>query len=264
MVDILIGQYLAGSSALHRTDARVKIILLILYAALLFMIKKPLSYAIFAAFTAALTMTGGIGFKTVMKSIKPLRWIIIFTAAVNLFFTKGEAFFSVWKIAIAAEGIDLAVKMTVRLLCLITASSLLTLTTPPMRLTDAVESLLSPLARLKVPVRELAMMMSITLRFIPVLAEEADRIIKAQTARGADFGSGGIIRRAKSLVPVMLPLFISAFKRAEDLAAAMDARCFISGAARTKLCENRLTPLDARAGAVFVVFAAAVMAAELW
>lgn len=263
MVDILIGQYLTGSSALHRTDARVKIILLILYAALLFIIKNPLSYAIFLIFTTALTMTGGIGFRAVMKSIKPLRWIIVFTAVINLFFTKGEPIWSLWKIAVTAEGIDLAVKMTVRLLCLIVASSLLTLTTPPLTLTNAVESLLSPLERLKVPVRELAMMMSITLRFIPVLAEEADRIIKAQTARGADFGSGGIIRRAKSLVPVMMPLFISAFKRAEDLATAMDARCFISGAPRTKLREDKLTPADARAAAVFAVFAAVVVAVEL-
>ena len=255
--DITIGQYIPGSSPLHKMYPALKIILTIAYIVVLFFLHKPLSYAAFFVFTAALILISGVSVKIILKGIRPMLWILIFTALINLFMTQGETVLSIplwaFSINISREGIILAATMTVRLLFLIVGASLLTLTTSPLQLTDGIEKLLKPLRPLKVPSYEIAMMMTIAIRFIPTLAEETDKIIKAQTARGADFETGNILRRAKAMVPILVPLFVSAFRRADELATAMEARCYNGGGKRTRMKETRMKKLDAAAIAVFLL-----------
>ena len=264
--DITIGQYIPGNSPLHKLYPALKILLTVAYIVVLFIIKKPLSYAAFFVFTAALVVISGISVKIILRGIRPMLWILIFTAVINLFMTQGEAVFTIplWQfgINITREGIALAAAMTVRLLFLIVGTSLLTLTTSPLQLTDGIEKLLKPLRPLKVPSYEIAMMMTIAIRFIPILAEETDKIIKAQTARGADFESGNIMRRAKAMVPILVPLFVSAFRRADELATAMEARCFGGGGKRTRMNETRMKRLDAAAIVVFLLCCGAVAVLE--
>ncbi len=255
--DITIGQYIPGSSPLHKMYPALKIVLTIAYIVVLFFLHKPLAYAAFFVFTAALILMSGVSVKIILKGIRPMLWILIFTALINLFMTQGETVFSIplwaFSINISREGIVLAATMTVRLLFLIVGASLLTLTTSPLQLTDGIEKLLKPLRPLKVPSYEIAMMMTIAIRFIPTLAEETDKIIKAQTARGADFETGNILRRAKAMVPILVPLFVSAFRRADELATAMEARCYNGGGKRTRMKETRMKKLDAAAIAVFLM-----------
>ncbi|MCD8390288.1 MAG: energy-coupling factor transporter transmembrane protein EcfT [Firmicutes bacterium] len=262
MNSITIGQYIAGGSILHRMDARIKIILTICYIALLFIISTPVSYALFTAGTIALVLMSGISPRYFMRAMKPMLYIIAFTCVINLFFTGGEPIFELpvfgLTLRITYEGAEAALTVLLRLALLITGTSLLTLSTAPLSLADGIESLLKPLRVIKVPASEIALMMTIAIRFIPTLSEELDKIKRAQEARGADFSSRNIIRRAKAMVPIMVPLFVSAFKRADDLATAMDARCYRGGAERTKLHCARITALDIKACAVFAA-AAAVM-----
>ena len=215
--DITIGQYFPGESVLHHLDPRTKLLLTVLYIVILFMAKSMLAFILIVLLTAALIPISGISFKVIAKSLKPLLFIIIFTMTLNLFFTKGEGepLLSFWIINIYKEGVSFAIYMIVRIICLITGTGvILTYTTSPIQLTDGIEQLLAPLSKIKLPVHEFAMMMSCALRFIPTLVEETDKIMSAQKARGADFTSGSLIRRAKAIIPILIPLFVSAFRRA--------------------------------------------------
>ena len=252
--DITLGQYFPGKSLLHKTDARVKILALIAYLVLVLSAKSAVSFAFVLSVTAIMIAISGIPLKTVLRALRPLLFILIFTAVINVFFVSGETVLFEWKfIRIYREGIENAVKMTVRLICLVGGTSvLLTYTTSPLDLTDGLERLLNPLKYIKVPVHDFAMMMSIALRFIPILMEEMDKIMKAQMARGADFESKNIVKRVKSLIPLLVPLFISAFRRANDLALAMEARCYRGGEGRSKMRPLKYEKRDI--GAYLVCF----------
>lgn len=264
--DIILGQYVPGKSPLHRMDPRIKIILTLLYILTLFVVNSAAAYIVFTVYTVSLVLMSGVPIKMIIKGIRPMLWIFIFTAVINLFMTPGETLWSVpifrFTLKITQEGLNSAVLMIVRLLYLVIGTSLLTLTTSPLQLTDGIENLLKPLRKIKVPSHEIAMMMTIALRFIPTLADETDKIMKAQTARGADFETGNILRRAKAMIPLLVPLFVSAFRRADELATAMEARCYRGGDNRTKMKESRMTILDLKAGIVFVVGAALLAGAE--
>ena len=233
--DITIGQYYQTDSVIHRLDPRVKLVATLVFIVSLFLVNNILGYVIAALFLFSMIKLSHVPFKFIVKGMKAIVFLLMITVVFNLFLTPGEAFFSIWKLSISREGIILAAKMAVRLTFLILGSSIMTLTTTPNNLTDGMEKGLKPLRLFKVPVHEVAMMMSIALRFIPILLEETDKIMKAQMARGADFESGGLIQKAKSLVPLLVPLFISAFRRANDLAMAMEARCYRGGDGRTKM-----------------------------
>ena len=233
--DITLGQYYQTESVLHRLDPRVKLVGTICYIISLFLVNNVWGYLVAALFLAAMIKLSNVPFKFMVKGMKAIMFLLILTVIFNMFLTPGEAFITIWKLTITKEGLKLAVMMAVRLTFLIIGSSVMTLTTTPNNLTDGMENLMNPLRKLKVPVHEIAMMMSIALRFIPILMEETDKIMKAQIARGADFESGNIIKKAKALVPLLVPLFISAFRRANDLAMAMEARCYRGGDGRTKM-----------------------------
>lgn len=234
--DITLGQYFPGNTVAHRLDPRTKILLVTLYIIALFSAKALLGYMVMAATLAVCVKISKVGFKSLVRGLKPLVVIIAFTGILNIFFTPAETYLLEWGILrISEKGIQNALFMVVRIMLLVMGTFLMTYTTSPIRLTDGLESLLGPLKRLRVPVHELAMMMAIALRFIPTLIEETDKIMSAQKARGADFESGNIFQKAKALVPILVPLFISAFRRADELATAMECRCYHGGDGRTKL-----------------------------
>lgn len=264
--DITIGQYVDGNSVIHRMDARVKILLSILYIVLLFVINSAYGYAVFGVFTAFIVIISKVPVKYVIKGLKPMLYILIFTALINLFVTGGDTVLwqsSLWQgLKITKEGVTTATQMVLRLVFLVVGTSLLTLTTTPIMLTDGIEKLLKPLNAIKVPSHEIAMMMTIAIRFIPTLSEETEKIIKAQMARGADFESGNVLRRTKAMVPILVPLFISAFKRADDLAIAMDSRCYNSGKKRTRMKQMKMTWIDAAASGVMIAFSVLVIAIQ--
>ena len=246
--DITLGQYILGNSIIHKLDARLKIILTLLYIIVLFMIDNPICYILIALATGILLLKSEIPFKYFLKGLKPMLFIILFTVIINLFLTPGEA---IWKsdllginMMVTKEGVKMAILIIVRLSLLVFLTSLLTLTTSPMSLTDGIERILSPLEIIKVPSHEIAMMMSIAIRFIPTIMEETEKIMKAQTARGADFESGNLIKRAKAMIPLLVPLFVSAFRRADELATAMDSRCYNSGNKRTRMKEMKFKKRD--------------------
>ena len=261
--DIIIGQYVPGKSILHKLDPKIKIVLTLIYIVMLFLIHSPVSYAAFAVMTAALVIISRINLKFFLKGLRPMLFIIIFTAVINLLLTPGEAVFSVpvfkWTFSITAEGIRAATVMFYRLIFLVTGTSLLTLTTTPLMLTDGIEKLLSPLKIIKVPAHEIAMMMTIAIRFIPTLAEETDKIQKAQTARGADFSSKNLITRVKAMIPLLVPLFVSAFRRADELATAMDARCYNGGKNRTRMHESKIGRNDVLCAVIYIAICAIVL-----
>lgn len=243
--DITLGQYYPVKSPVHNLDPRIKIILTIAFIVAVFLGSSLWAFFPVAAYIILAALLAHLPLKLLLKGIKPLRIILIFTFLLNLFFNAGETVLvEVWKIRITLEGLLTAIRFSMRLVFLVSGASLLTLTTPPVVLTDGMERLLSPLRKIGFPAHELAMMMSIALRFIPVLLEEADKIMKAQMARGADFESGNLIQRAKSMVPLLVPLFVSAFRRAGDLAMAMEARCYHGGEGRTRLRVLKLTMND--------------------
>ncbi|MBE6934301.1 MAG: energy-coupling factor transporter transmembrane protein EcfT [Ruminococcaceae bacterium] len=234
--DITLGQYFPGNSVIHRLDPRTKLVLLVVYIVALFIAGGPASYGLMFLLLSTCIGISRIPVKSFVRGMKPLLFILIFTGILNLFFTQGEHILvSFWGITITFEGLVRAVYMMARILMLIAGTFLLTYTTSPIALTDGLESLLRPLKYIRVPVHELAMMMCIALRFIPTLIEETDKIMSAQKARGADFESGKLIKRVKALVPILVPLFISAFRRADELATAMECRCYHGGTGRTKM-----------------------------
>ena len=257
--DITLGQYFPGTSIAHRLDARCKLLLVALYIAALFTAKGWISYALVIAVTIAAVAVSRIPPKALIRGLKPVMIIIIFTAILNLFFTTGTPLVKLGPVTITREGAVRAVFMVLRITLLIFGTFLLTYTTSPIALTDAMESLFSPLKKLKVPVHEMSMMMSMALRFIPTLIEETDKIMSAQKARGADFESGNFIRRARALVPILVPLFVSAFRRADELATAMESRCYHGGEGRTALHVLRFRAADYLSLALFLALAAAVI-----
>lgn len=233
--DITIGQYYPANSAVHRLDPRVKLAGTFLYIVSLFLFRDFYGYIAVVLFLMMVIKLSKVPFGFIVKGLKPIVVLLLFTVFFNLFFTSGNTIFEWYFIKITDKGLRLAGFMGIRLTCLILGSSLMTFTTTPNQLTDGLERLMWPLRHIKVPVHEIAMMMSIALRFIPILLEETDKIMKAQMARGADFESGGLFKRAKSLIPLLVPLFVSAFRRANDLAMAMEARCYRGGEGRTKM-----------------------------
>ena len=233
--DITIGQYYPVNSVLHRLDPRVKLVSTLIYIVSLFVFDSIIGYVIAAIFLASMIKLSQVPFRFMVKGLKPVVVLLCITLFFNLIFTPGEAVFSIWIITVTREGIQLAVRMGIRLVFLVIGASLMTLSTTPNQLTDGLERLLKPLNHIHVPVHEISMIMSIALRFIPILLDETDKIMKAQTARGADFESGGLVRKVKAMVPLLVPLFISAFRRANDLAMAMEARCYHGGEGRTQM-----------------------------
>lgn len=242
--DITIGQYFPGETVIHKLDPRIKIIVTFILIMALFFIDTFIPYVFIAAFIFSAIMLSKIPIKYILKGLKPLVFIISITFAINMFMTKGEVLFGIGPLEVTKEGLKLATFMALRLIFLIISASILTLTTSPILLTDGIEKLLNPFKKIGVPAHELAMMMTIALRFIPTLLEETEKIMKAQKARGADFESGNILNRAKSLVPLLVPLFISAFRRADELAMAMEARCYRGGDNRTRMRELSLEKRD--------------------
>ncbi len=252
--DITLGQYFPGESLIHRLDPRIKIIATLLFVVELFIVD---SFWGFLAATAALMVVIGISkvpLTFILRGLKPIFLIIAFTFILNLFVIPGKVLVEIGPLSISEEGVYTAFFMAARLILLIIGSSLLTFTTKPMSLTDGIEALLSPFSKIGVPAHELAMMMTIALRFIPTLLEETDKIMKAQQARGADFESGNIIRRAKSLIPILIPLFINAFRIAHDLAMAMEARCYRGGQFRTRMNAMKFGSQDAVAAVMMAAF----------
>ncbi len=254
--DITLGQYFPGNTVAHRLDPRTKIILVVLYIVALFVAEWFVTYAIMAAALVACVSVSKVPPKSLVRGLKPVLFIIAFTALLNLFYTPGQVIWSWWVLKITVEGIETAFFMVLRISMLIMGTFLLTYTTSPITLTDGLESLLGPLKKIRVPVHELSMMMSIALRFIPTLIEETDKIMSAQKARGADFETGNIFQRAKAMIPLLVPLFISAFRRADELAVAMECRCYHGGEGRTKLKVLRYAGIDVTA----LILGAAVLA----
>lgn len=252
--DITIGQYYPTNSLIHRLDPRAKILSTFAYIVALFVVEQYIGYVLIAAFVYGLTKVAKIPLKFILKGLRAIFVIILFTVILNVFMAPGETIlYQIGWLKVTLEGLELALKMVSRLVLLIVGSSLLTLTTSPIELTDGIEALLKPFSKIGVPAHEIAMMMSISLRFIPILLEETDKIMKAQMARGADFESGGIIKRAKALIPILVPLFISAFRRADELAMAMEARCYRGGENRTRMKQLMFEKGDYMAGIIMCV-----------
>ena len=257
--DITLGQFFPGRSFVHRLDPRTKLIAVLCYIVALFLAKWWISYAVTLAVLLVAIRISSIAPKAILRGMKPVVILLIFTAVLNLLYYPGEHILcSFWIFAISMEGIVHAFFMVARILMLISCTFLLTYTTSPLALTDGLETLLNPLKKLKIPVHELAMMMSIALRFIPTLIEETDKIMSAQRARGADFESGNLIQKAKALIPLLVPLFISAFRRADELATAMECRCYHGGQGRTRMKQLQYTAADRLVMAGFVLLCAAV------
>lgn len=254
-LDIALGQYCEGNSLLHRLDPRIKIILSLIYIVDVFLAENAWSFLLLTLFGAALVAMSKISFKIILRGLRPILIIMIFTAAINIFWYSGDTLlFSLWKINIYLEGIFNAGLVVLRVALLLMGSSvILTYTTTPLALTDGLERLLSPLARIKVPVHEFSLMMTIAMRFIPTLVEETGKIMNAQKARGADFSEGSLIKRVKALIPVLVPLFASAIRRADELAVAMECRCYRGGVGRTRMYKLKSTAKDYVTAAVFVL-----------
>lgn len=256
LTDMTLGQYYPGNSFLHKMDPRAKILCTMIFICAIFLANNPWSYLVVTLFTALCISLSGVPFRLIVKAVKPLWVILVFTLVIHLLTTPGTEIFRLGPVKITEEGVRNGVFMTLRLVFLIAFSSLLTYTTSPIVLTDGIEALLMPFRRFGVPAHELAMMMTIALRFIPTLLEETDRIMKAQASRGADFTAGNIWQKAKSMVPLLVPLFISAFRRADDLATAMEARCYRGGEGRTKMHRLVYTGNDRIAFAAVLVVVA--------
>ncbi|MBQ9116064.1 MAG: energy-coupling factor transporter transmembrane protein EcfT [Clostridia bacterium] len=260
--DITLGQFFPGNSVIHRLDPRMKLILMIVFVVGTFIAKAALSFALCLIVTVALVLISGVRFSVVIKGLKPIVFVILLTAVFNLFLIKGEGepLVSLGIIKIYEEGIAYAVMIAVRIVCIIAGTSiLLTYTTSPIALTDGLEQLLAPLKKLKIPVHDFSMMMTMALRFIPTLIEETDKIMNAQKARGADFTSGGLIKRAKALIPVMIPLFVSSFHRAEELAVAMECRCYRGDNGRTRMTRLKTSARDWISLVLMLLFCASIL-----
>ena len=261
---ITLGQYYQTDSVLHRLDPRVKLVGTFTYLISLFIVSSFAGYLLAGLFLFAMIKLSNVPFRYIVRGMKTILFLLLITVVFNLFLTPGEVIWQFWIFKITREGVSFAVKMALRLSLLILGSSIMTLTTTPTQLTDALESLMNPLKKVRVPVHEIAMMMSIALRFIPILMEETDKIMKAQIARGADFESRNIVKKIKSLVPLLVPLFISAFRRANDLAMAMEARCYQGGEGRTKMKPLVYTGRDRIAYGVLLAFFAACILTRIF
>jgi len=260
MSKIVIGQYYPAPSILHSLDPRVKLLGTMFFIITLFMAGNWLGYGIAALALATVIRLSGVPPMFMFRGLRAMLFILIFTASLNLFLTPGETvLINFWFIRITLEGVSLAGQIASRLVILIVGSTIMTLTTTPIQLTDAIETLLKPFKRIGVPVHEIAMMMTIALRFIPTLMEEVDKIMKAQMARGADFDTGGLVKKAKSMIPLLVPLFISAFRRADELAQAMDARCYRGDVNRTKMKVMRFAPRDFYAAVILAIYGAVLV-----
>jgi len=253
--DITIGQYIPGESFVHKLDPRLKIMISLLFIVDLFLVNNFKGYLFIVIFILTTILIANLSFKYIYNGLKPILILLLITAILNIFMTpgKGPALWNLGFIHVYKEGLIIAAFMIVRLVFLIMGTSILTLTTSPIELTDGIESLLKPFKRIGVPAHELAMMMTIALRFIPTLMDETDKIMKAQMARGADFESGNLISRAKSLIPILVPLFISSFRRADELAMAMESRCYKGGEGRTRMKQLKITNKDYIASTVFIL-----------
>ena len=259
--DITLGQYFPGQSVIHRLDPRTKLTMLVVYIVALFLAEGWVSYGLVFVFLAVVIRLSTIPLKSILRGMKPLVMILIFTGVLNLFFTQdGEVLVKFWVLTVTSGGLSRALMMMARILMLISGTFLLTYTTSPIALTDGLEALMNPLKKVGVPVHELSMMMCIALRFIPTLIEETDKIMSAQKARGADFESGSLTDRAKALIPILVPLFISAFRRADELATAMECRCYHGGEGRTALHVLHFRPADLWVLAGFAALTAGVIA----
>lgn len=261
--DITLGQFFPGKTVVHRLDPRTKLILVIVYLVALFSAKSFVTYGIMLVTLCGVIAASKIKPKVILKSIKPLLFIICLTGLLNLFYTQGEPLVHFWIFTITKEGLRSAIFMVLRISMLISGTFMLTYTTSPIALTDGLEQLLGPLKKIKVPVHELSMMMCIALRFIPTLIEETDKIMSAQKARGADFETGSLLHRAKALIPILVPLFISSFRRADELAVAMECRCYHGGEGRTRLKQLHYGRIDAVAltGGLVILVLVVVLAA---
>jgi len=263
--DITIGQHFPGNSPVHKLDARLKIVLTVLFVVVLFMSTNFAGLALSAVFVLSVYKLSGIPLKMLKKSIKPLMPLIFFTVVLNLFFITGETpLFTIWKISIYPEAVLFCIVMICRIIFLICGTSLLTYTTSTIALTDGLEALMKPLNKIHFPVHEMAMMMTIALRFIPTLIEETDKIMNAQKSRGALLDSGTFTERIKALIPILIPLFISAFRRAEELATAMECRCYHGGEGRTRLRQLKITNADIRNTVLCVVFFVVILSTRLF
>ncbi|MBR2852448.1 MAG: energy-coupling factor transporter transmembrane protein EcfT, partial [Anaerotignum sp.] len=259
--DITIGQYYPAQSPIHSMDARLKLAITFIFIVSLFIVNSFVGYAFVIACMALVIKTSKVPLKFMLKGLKSIMIIILFTVFINLFLTRGETvLLHVGFITVTLEGVLLAAKMCIRLVLLIVGSSILTLTTTPIQLTDAIEYILKPFKKIGVPAHEIAMMMTIALRFIPTLLDETDKIMKAQQARGADFDTGNLIQKAKALIPILVPLFISAFRRAEELALAMEARCYRGDENRTRMNVMKMKSGDFRAAGLTVAYVVAIFA----
>ena len=254
--DITFGQFYPGRSFVHRLDPRTKILGTLIFVSAIFLAENYLAYLSLIGFTAATVASSRLPVRLIVRAFRPLLPILFITLAIHLFMTPGEVLGQMWFLTVTYEGLRLGVLMSLRLILLIVMSSMLTYTTSPIVLTDGIERLLRPFRRFGVPAHEIAMMMTIALRFIPTLLEETDKIIKAQTARGADFASGHLFRRARNMVPLLVPLFVSAFRRADELATAMEARCYRGGESRTRLRELKFCWEDGFAAAAMLALVA--------
>ena len=244
MKDMTLGQYFPGNTVIHRLDPRTKLLGVILYIIALFCAESYISYGVMLASLIGIVLLSKIKIRILLKSMRPLLFVIVLTGLLNLFYTEGQLLVEFWIFTITKEGVLSAVFMILRITMLISCTFMLTYTTSPIALTDGLEQLLKPLKKIKVPVHELSMMMCIALRFIPTLIEETNKIMSAQKARGADFETGGLISRAKALIPILVPLFISAFRRADELAVAMECRCYHGGSGRTRMRQLRFAVRD--------------------
>ena len=258
--DITLGQYFPGDTLAHRLDPRTKLLATVLYIIAIFLAKGPIAYGVLILTLIVSVRISRVGARALFRGLKPVLFIIAFTAVLNLFYTPGTVIAQLWIFRVTREGVITAIAMMLRISLLIMGTFLLTYTTSPIRLTDGLEDLLGPLKKLGVPVHELAMMMSIALRFIPTLIEETDKIMSAQRARGADFESGNLLQRAKALIPLLVPLFVSAFRRADELATAMECRCYHGGEGRTKLHVLRYETRDYLTLAFYAALCAAMIA----
>lgn len=256
--NITLGQYIPGKSPLHRLDPRTKILWTMVLMIAAFIMDTWQEFAMMGVFTVILLMISNIPLKHSLKGIKPLLFILALTAVLNIFFIPGTPLFTIGPVTVSQEGIVAAIRIFFRLVMLVVIASLMTLTTTPMAMTDGIESLIKPLEKIRVPAHEIAMMMSIALRFIPTLLEETERIMKAQASRGADFDTGSLFKRVRSFIPVLVPLFVSAFKRADELAEAMEARCYRGGTGRTRLHKIKYGAIDLEATLFGILFLALV------
>lgn len=262
--DITLGQYYKTESVIHRIDPRVKIVATLIYIVSLFIGNSFWGYGLAALFLISVIIISKVPFRFMIKGMKPILFLMLITICINIFLTDGRVLVHFWIFKITEEGIIRAAMMAIRLTFLVIGSSIMTLTTTPNHLTDGLESLLGPLKWIHVPVHEIAMMMSIALRFIPILIEETDKIMKAQMARGADFENGGLIKKARNMVPLLVPLFVSAFRRANDLALAMEARCYRGGKNRTKMKPLRYKLRDLFAYLILIGYLAGIICINIW